>query len=121
MRAFLFSVLLVACGGGADATDAPLSEQELLSEIMVQADRLNHCETVDDCEQKTVNCAAIFVNADADQTHLDDLITQHQAKSGNLACDTSCRCGLLRCVDNQCVGESGDCMTVPSDALQVCL
>jgi hypothetical protein len=121
MRALLFCLTLSACAGNHEATDAPLSDAELLSEIMAEAERLNSCDTVDDCEQKSLNCSAIFVNADADQTRLDDLLAEHDARSGNRGCDASCQCGLLRCAESKCVTESGDCMTIPPDAEMVCL
>ena len=121
MRAFLLCLTALACGGGADATDAPLSESELLSEIMAEADSINFCDVVDDCEQKSLNCGAIFVNRDADQARLDELLSEHEARFGGLGCDASCQCGILSCEGNRCVTESGDCMTTPPEGTMVCL
>jgi hypothetical protein len=121
MRAFLLCLALLGCGGGAEATDAPLSDSELMSEIMAEAERLNSCEVVGDCEAKSLNCGALYVNAEADQTRLDDLLAEHQRRSGNLGCPGSCQCGVLRCEQNRCVTESGDCTTPPPDGMSVCL
>jgi hypothetical protein len=121
MRAFLLCLTLVACGGGSDAGDQPLSDAELMDEIMAEADRLNSCEVVEDCEAKSLNCGSLYVNADADQAYLDDLLAQHNARKGPIGCDASCACGVLRCEENKCVTEAGDCQNTPEDGMMVCL
>src|SRR5688572_18102778 len=121
MRAFLFCLALVACGGDHEAGDAPLSDAELEGEIRAEAARINSCEVVGDCERKLLGCSAFFVSADADQTRLDELLVEHQRRSGGQGCPSICECGVLRCEQNECVTETGDCMSVPPDAMQTCL
>src|SRR5687768_2041199 len=121
MRAWVLCLLLVACGGGAEAGDAPLTRAELQGEILAEAERLNSCDVVADCEAKSFDCGAVYVNADADHTRLDELLHEHQARFEGRGCDASCQCGVLRCEANECVTESGDCMTEPPDGMMVCL
>jgi hypothetical protein len=121
MRAFLLCLTLVACGGGAEAGDAPLSDSELRGEILAEADRINSCETVTDCEAKQYNCGAVYVSADADQSRLDELLAENDSRMAGLGCDTSCQCGVLLCEENKCVTQSTDCMTTPPEGMMVCL
>jgi hypothetical protein len=121
MRAFLLCLALVACGGDHEAADAPLSDSELLSEIMAEAERINSCDVVGDCEAKSLGCSALYVNADADQTRLDELLADYQSRRGPVGCPVSCQCGLLRCEQNKCVTQASDCMEMPPDAMTVCL
>ena len=112
---------MAACGGGSEAGDAPLSEAELKSEIQVEAARLNACDAVADCEAKSFDCGSVYVNADSDQTRLDELLHEHESRFGGRGCNASCACGVLRCEENKCVTESSDCMTEPPDGMMVCL
>jgi len=121
MRAFLLCLALAGCSGGPDATDAPLSDAELNGEITAEAERINSCETVDDCEAKAFGCSSLYVNADADQTRLDELLAEHAARRGDVACPGSCACGVLLCDENKCVTEAADCMTPPPDGTPICL
>jgi len=121
MRALLLCLTLAACGGGSDATDQPLSDAELMDEIMAEADRINSCEQVSDCEAKALNCGALYVDASADQAYLDDLLAEHAARNQGRDCSAACACGVLRCEENKCVTEPGDCQDVPEDGMTVCL
>jgi hypothetical protein len=121
MRALFLGLALMACGGGATATDAPLSDAELEREILNEAERIDACDSVTDCENRSFNCGSLFVDARADQSRLDELIAEYESRNPGLGCDTSCQCGVLRCEANQCVTEAGDCMEPPDDAMTVCL
>jgi hypothetical protein len=120
MRAFLLCLALIACGGGSEAGDAPLTEAELESEILAEAERINSCGAVADCEAKSFDCTTVYVSSDADQARLDDLLMEHASRFGG-GCVSSCQCGVLRCEANKCVTEPGDCMTEPPDGMMVCL
>jgi len=121
MRAFVLCLALLACGGGSEAGDTPLSESELRSEIILEAESLNTCDVTSDCEAKPFDCGSLYVNAEGDQARLDELLEQFDARFGGLACDTSCQCGFLTCMDNECVtGADDDCMISPPDEM-ICL
>jgi hypothetical protein len=115
-------VVLAACGGGGSAADAPLRKAELESEIRREADDLNSCDVVGDCEPKGFGCNTVYVNADSDQARLDELVSEHQSRYGDVSCDLSCPCGLLSCQQGKCTTEAGDdCSSPPEGAEVICL
>ncbi len=109
-----------ACGGSSDDDDSGKSKEELDREIRAEAERLNSCELVEDCQGVGYGCSALFVNKDADTAHLEALIAEKEGDEP-LSCPASCACGILSCEAGKCVTASGDCMSTPPGSQMVCL
>jgi hypothetical protein len=113
--------VLAACAGSSTKSGGSgKSAEQLEQEILEEAERLNSCATLSDCEAISYNCGSLYVNASSDTAELEDLIRQHDAKVGQQGCPALCACGVLFCQSGKCVKQSGDCMTVPDGGMQIC-
>jgi hypothetical protein len=110
-----------ACGGSSDEGDSGKTAEELDREIRAEAEALNRCAIVQDCRPVGYACSTLYVGADADTTHLEELINDHERQTEPIACPASCACGVLTCESGQCVTHAGDCMDVPTGGMTVCL
>jgi hypothetical protein len=96
-------------------------DAEIRADIQAEADRLNHCSTVDDCQQVPLLCDSLVTGNAGDHQLLDALTRELRDAHGSTACQTSCACGLLGCESSRCVALPGDCMTVPAGKKMICL
>lgn len=104
---------------GAGTTEPALTYEQLEAE----AEALNSCEEVTDCERVPVGCSAFYVSAAADRTEFEAEIARYEAATSphGIACDASCACGVLSCSAGRCTTASGDCSDPPAGSETICL
>jgi hypothetical protein len=99
------------------------SSDALEQQIRAEVERLNGCESVDECVPIAYGCSSLFINEAADHSQLDELIRQHREQfgGGTLGCPAVCACGVLECTSGKCTASPGDCMTAPPGGELTCL
>jgi hypothetical protein len=98
------------------------SSEALAEDIEDELDRLNQCETIEDCEPVAYPfCSTRYIAKGSDRTQLDTWLSAYNESLGEVGCDGSCACGVLQCEEQRCTTTASNCMDVPEGGMNICL